>query len=315
MEESINKLFGGLKAPDTVTMNVREDTAGHPMIPRQKPYRFRQEPMSDFLGWLKGASGFDPLLITGPTASGKSSLAEQVAARLNQPAYIVPCHERMEVPDLFGRFVVRDGSMTWVDGPVIAGLKDPAGAWIIMDEFDSMEPGALLGINPVLEGRKFIVPETGEFIDPVANGAKIICTGNTAGMGDQTGEYLATKRQNVATMGRFAVMEMAYPTEEEELDILSLHRPDLPAKIGEHMIKVASLAREQYIAGEMQCVFCTRSLIRWAHLAIYFRKKKGVNYLMHALDRAIGFKYEPVVREALHQFTQRIFGNDAITIN
>ena len=315
MEESINKLFGGLKAPDTVTMNVREDTAGHPMIPRQKPYRFRQEPMSDFLGWLKGASGFDPLLITGPTASGKSSLAEQVAARLNQPAYIVPCHERMEVPDLFGRFVVRDGSMTWVDGPVIAGLKDPAGAWIVMDEFDSMEPGALLGLNPVLEGRKFIVPETGELIDPVAHGAKIVCTGNTAGLGDQTGEYLATKRQNVATMGRFAVMEVGYPTKEEEIEILLLHRPDLPKPLGEGMIKVANLVREQYVAGEMECVFCTRSLVRWAHLALFFRRKKGVNYIMHSLDRAIGFKYDPVIREALHQLAQRKFGNDAIVVN
>ncbi len=314
MKEKISSLFG-IPAPESQTMEVRGDTSSHPFVPRNTQYVFRKEVLSDFLAWIRGAAGEDPLLITGPTGSGKSTVIEQVAARLRQPVYVVPCHERIEASDLYGRFVVREAAMIWADGPILAGLKDPAGAWIVLDEYDTMDPGALVGLNPVFEGRRFIVPETGEIVDPRAAGARLICTGNTAGMGDQGGEYLATKRQNVATMGRFAVMEVGYPTPEEEEKVLAIHRPDLPEIARKGMVEMANLVRQQYEAGEMPVVFCTRSLVRWANLAVFFRRKKGVNYLIHALNRAIGFKYEPVVREALAQITQRVFGQDAMTIS
>jgi len=314
MKEKISSLFG-VPAPESQTVEVREDTSSHPMIPLTKGgYIYRQEVLSDFLGWVKGAAGEDPLLITGPTGSGKSTIVEQVAAKLRQPVYTISCHDRLEATDLYGRFVVRNGAMTWVDGPVIAGLKDKSGAWIVLDEYDTMDPGTLVGLNPVFEGRRFVVPETGEIINPASSGARIICTGNTAGMGDLAGEYLATKRQNVATMGRFAVMEVGYPLPQDEEKVMAAHRPDLPEVVRKGMVEVANLVRQQYEAGEMPVIFCTRSLVRWAYLAMFFRKKKGVNYLIHALNRAIGFKYEPVVREALCQITQRVFGQDAMRI-
>ena len=179
------------------------------MIPRCNPdYVFRRELLSDILAWLKGAAGNDPLYVVGPTGSGKSSVITQIASRLNIPLYVVSCHERLEIPELFGRFVVRNGSMEWVDGPFISGLKDPYGAWILLDEADTLDPGAFVGLNAVNEGRTFIIPETGETIDPLRCGARVIFAGNTAGNGDATGLYQATKRQNLASMGRFMMLEV-----------------------------------------------------------------------------------------------------------
>ena len=125
MKKPITDVFG-IQAPATITVDVR-DNAKHAMIPRFNPdYVFRREILSDILAWMKGAAGTDPLYVVGPTGSGKSSIVTQIASRLNIPLYVVSCHERMEVPELFGRFVVRNGNMEWVDGPFIQGLKDPA---------------------------------------------------------------------------------------------------------------------------------------------------------------------------------------------
>ena len=207
MKKPITDLFG-IQAPATITVEVR-DNAQHPIIPRCNPdYVFRRELLSDILAWLKGAAGNDPLYVVGPTGSGKSSVITQIASRLNIPLYVVSCHERLEIPELFGRFVVRNGSMEWADGPFISGLKDPCGAWILLDEADTLDPGAFVGLNAVNEGRTFIIPETGETIDPLRCGARVIFAGNTAGNGDATGLYQATKRQNLASMGRFMMLEV-----------------------------------------------------------------------------------------------------------
>ena len=107
MKKPITDVFG-IQAPASITVEVR-DNAQHPMIPRCNPdYVFRKELLSDILAWLKGAAGNDPLYVVGPTGSGKSSVITQIASRLNIPLYVVSCHERLEMPELFGRFVVRN---------------------------------------------------------------------------------------------------------------------------------------------------------------------------------------------------------------
>ncbi|BDV41558.1 MULTISPECIES: AAA family ATPase [Geobacteraceae] len=305
MKKSITEVFG-IQAPATITVDVR-DNAIHAMIPRSNPdYVFRREILSDILAWMKGAAGTDPLYLVGPTGSGKSSIITQIAARLGIPLYVVSCHERMEIPELFGRFVVRSGEMEWVDGPFIQGLKDPASAWILLDEADTLDPGTFVGLNALLEGRSIIVPETGETIDPLRFGARIIYAGNTAGNGDTTGLYQSTKRQNLASMGRFMMLEVGYANAAEEDQALGKAVPEVPSPIRQKMIEVANKVRDLFRNGEIEVTFCTRTLIRWAQLATFFKAKPGINPMTYALDRALGFRAEPASRQALHELVQRI---------
>ncbi len=305
MKKPITDLFG-IQAPATITVEVR-DNAQHPMIPRCNPdYVFRRELLSDILAWLKGAAGNDPLYVVGPTGSGKSSVITQIASRLNIPLYVVSCHERLEIPELFGRFVVRNGSMEWVDGPFISGLKDPCGAWILLDEADTLDPGAFVGLNAVNEGRTFIIPETGETIDPLRCGTRVIFAGNTAGNGDATGLYQATKRQNLASMGRFMMLEVGYADPAEENLALEKAVQELPSPIRLKMVEVANKVRELFIGGEIEVTFCTRTLIRWAQLATFYKAKPGINPIVYALDRALGFRAELQSRQALHELVQRL---------
>lgn len=305
MKKPITEVFG-IQAPATITVDVR-DNAKHAMIPHSNPdYVFRREILSDILAWMKGAAGSDPLYLVGPTGSGKSSIITQIAARLGIPLYVVSCHERMEIPELFGRFVVRSGDMEWVDGPFIQGLKDPASAWILLDEADTLDPGTFVGLNALLEGRSIIVPETGETIDPLRFGARIIYAGNTAGNGDTTGLYQSTKRQNLASMGRFMMLEVGYANAAEEDQALGKAVPEVPSPIRQKMIEVANKVRDLFRNGEIEVTFCTRTLIRWAQLATFFKAKPGINPMTYALDRALGFRAEPASRQALHELVQRI---------
>lgn len=306
MHKPISEVFG-IEAPASISIEVRD--AGHPMVPAANPdYMFRKDLLSDILAWMRGASGADPLYLVGPTGSGKSSLITQVAAQLGIPLYVVSCHERMEIPELFGRYVVRSGTMTWEDGPFIRGLKDPAGAWILLDEADTLDPGTFIGLNALLEGRSIIIPETGEVVEPLRHGARIVFAGNTAGNGDASGLYQATKRQNLASMGRFMVLQVGYADPAEESKALEKAVPTIPEPIREKMVALAGEVRKLFVGGQIEVTMCTRSLVRWASLSSFFKAKPGINPLIYALDRALGFRAEEESRQALHELCQRIFG-------
>lgn len=306
MIKKMKEVFG-FAAPDSLTIEVREDTIGHPSVPDAIPYIFRKNLMSIFLGWIMGAAGADPLYIFGPTGSGKTSLAEQVAARIRQPLYVVPCHEGMEPPDLFGSWLVENGNMRWQDGPLLAGLRDPAGAWVLLNEGDSLRSACAIAIHRILEGRPVTIPQTGEVFDPRQYGARILLDGNTAGFGDETGSYGGTNHQNKAFMGRFMMMEAGYPDPEDELKVLRGAVPSIPEEIGKWMIKLANDVRGAFKNGDTEVIFCTRALIRWGQLYCFYLKKQDVKPLYFSLDHAIGLKYPTETRTGLHELVQRVF--------
>jgi cobaltochelatase CobS len=65
--------------------------------------------------WLSAPKG-DGLYITGPTGSGKTSLVEQVAARINWPVQTITGHGRLELNDLLGQWLLlKGGGMQWAD--------------------------------------------------------------------------------------------------------------------------------------------------------------------------------------------------------
>lgn len=306
MKDSVAKVFGLPDVPASIMVDVRDVQSE--MVPKRNDnYFFRKDVLSDLLAWHSGATN-DPLYLTGPTGAGKSSIVTQVAARLNIPLYVVSCHERLELPELFGRYVVKAGEMVWQNGPLIEGLKDPSSPWILLDEVDTLEPGTFTGLNAILEGRSVIIPETGERIDPSKSGAKIICAGNTNGGGDRTGFYQATKQQNLATMGRFMIVEVAYPSQKEEEALLEKTVPQVPELVRQKMVAVANDVRRLFQTGEIEVTLDTRSLIRWANLAFFFRGKPNVNVIQYALDRAVGFRTSETSRNSLHELVQRVFG-------
>ncbi|MEW5976403.1 MAG: AAA family ATPase [Acidobacteriota bacterium] len=281
-----------------------------PFVPKIDPnYVFQKEVLRDVLCWLEEPHG-DGLYLSGPTGCGKSSLICQVAARLNIPVQPVAAHSRLEIVELIGHLTLVNGSMSFADGPITTAMRH--GHLLLIDELDLLEPATAVGLNSIIEGRPLLIPQTGELIVPHED-FRIAVTGNTAGAGDTTGLYQGTLRQNLAFMDRFRLVQVSYPAPDIEQSILSRTAPVIDSGIREKMIAVANEIRRLFIgesndAAAIEITMSTRSLVRWAHLALAF---KGAP-LSYSMDRALTFRAQPETREAVLQIVQRHFGSSSV---
>lgn len=301
----------GIAAPANI--RVQGFTAPHPLTPPLDPlYRFRAALLSDVLRWHRGrvaGEHHDGLWLTGPMGSGKSSVIRQVAARLNLPLIEVNAKARLEVADLIGYRTVLGGDILFQDGPLTQALR--VGAWLLLNEVDLMDPGELAGLNTVLDGGPLVMAENGgEGVHP-APGFGLLCTANSAGHGDRSGLYAGVRRMNGALLDRFWVVDVGYPTVDEEQALLAQQFPSLPAPVREWMVAVAHEVRrlatpEETDAQALDLPFSTRALVRWAYLTLQF--KGAPSPLHHALKRALTARAEPETAEAIHQIVQRITG-------
>lgn len=282
----------------------------HPQIPpRQDGYQFRNALLRDVLAYLHDPGG-DGLFLTGPTGSGKTSLINQIAARLNWPVQSVTCHGRLELQALIGQFVLVNGSTQFVHGPLSVAARD--GHLLILNESDLVDPAELAGLNDILEGQPLVIAENGgEVIRPHPL-FRVFATGNSAGSGDGSGLYQGVLRQNLAFMDRFRVVHVDYPAPEVEQQVVLAAVPSLPAEIARKMLIVAAEVRRlfqgsDHDAPELTVTMSTRTLVRWATLAVTF--KGAPNVFEYALTQALTARAEPEQREAIHRIAADVFGD------
>jgi nitric oxide reductase NorQ protein len=64
-----------------------------------------------------------PLLLKGPTGTGKSRFIEYMAYKLDKKLITIACHEETSSTDLIGRFIIKGAETVWVDGPMTLAVK------------------------------------------------------------------------------------------------------------------------------------------------------------------------------------------------
>lgn len=279
-----------------------------------QPYTPKRD--ADFVppAWLSdiivGLRRQDNIYIFGPTGCGKTAAVKFVASFFNWPVYEVTGHSRLEFPELCGGFHVADGNMVWHDGPLTAAMRN--GGVLLVNEMDLLDPSTAAGLNSILDGSPLFIPELNEYIPRHAE-FRFIATGNSNGMGDDTGMYQGVLRQNGALMSRLFMVEAGYLSREEELSILSAKAPDVPQAIAAKMITFAHEVRDAVAGGSAHALSVTmspRDLIRWGQLikAYEFMRHAGQDVVQYALDRAYTFRAPRAEREAVHELKQRVFG-------
>lgn len=293
-----------LPVPQNTTIEGRDKhTEFVPAITQS--YYFREDLFSDVMAWWKHGNS-EGLFLTGPTGSGKSSVIIEVAGRINYPVQRVIGHSRLELPELCGQWIVVNGNMQYVHGPLATAMKE--GHIFLLDEIDLLDPAVLVGLNMVLEGAPLSIPENGgELIHPVP-GFKFVCTGNSTGTGDMTGYYQGVLAQNMALLDRLWVVKIDYAPEDVELQIL-VKTFNIPKAILKQFVTCATNIRRGHEGG-LGITMSTRVLIRWIMLTSAFRPlaAKGIIPVYYALDRAILFRASLEDRQTVHGIIQRVMG-------
>jgi len=233
-----------------------------PLCPEIEPsYEFQEDHVRRLLLWIGGVAG-RTLLIHGPTGCGKSSLVEQLGARLGKELYRVPCHAKMEFSELTGQMtLLSDGSTKFVYGALPRAMSN--GSVLLLDEINFMPGGVVGALNTVLDGGPLLLSETGELIRPHSD-FRICATGNAIDRGDDSSLYKGTQSMNLALMQRFLALKADYLPVLEEAAMLNRAVSGLPAKVVEALAEVASDVRVAFKNGDIESTVSTRTLVKWA---------------------------------------------------
>ncbi|MEY2117233.1 AAA family ATPase [Rhodanobacter sp. FW106-PBR-R2A-1-13] len=309
------KVFGA-ESPDVqIPAMVREDGAeSEAYIPKiDGTYTFDRNNLSVVNTFLNGAwneGSTEGLQLIGPTGSGKTSLIEQVCARLNVPLISVTAHERMEVPELISSIVAFEGSTMTVDGPLTMAMRN---GWpFVLNESDLVESGTATGLNDIIERGFTVIPSTNEVVR-AAKGFAFITTSNTSGGGDEMGAYVGTKVQNLAFRDRFVKVIVDYMDKDTELTLLERKFPSTPSQALAGFIAVANMVRDSFKAGTgLDVTMSTRTLVRWVRLTAQFAgmERRGHQPIHYAMDLALANGTSEAVSETLHSMIQQHIGVD-----
>lgn len=157
------------------------------------------------------------LLLEGPVGCGKTTLALEVIKKLGRPLYRVDGDARYTEQKLTGWFdpviITQEGftERSFIPGPLIAAMRDPAGGILFINEINRLPEGVQNVLLPAIDERIAIVPRLGEV--KAAAGFCVIATQNPK-------EFVGTSHLSEALVDRFEWIQMDYPSEEDERDII-----------------------------------------------------------------------------------------------
>jgi len=138
---------------------------------------------------------------------------------------------------------------------------------------------------------------------------RLFATANTIGLGDTTGLYTGTQQINQAQMDRWNIVTtLNYLTLEKEMEVVLAKNKNLNNSKGKekvsNMIKVASLTRKGFIAGDISTVMSPRTVLHWAENSEIF-KDIGYAFRVTFLN-----KCDEIEKSTIAEYYQRCFGEE-----
>ena len=257
---------------------------------------------------LAGLHMKDKILMFGPTGSGKTSIWEQIAARLNFNFVRINFDAGITRSDLVGMHVVKGKSMTFEEGILPTGMSLP-GTIICFDEWDTAsEEVSFVLQRPLESNSQLLLLEDNKRIVKLHKENVIVATANTAGMGDDTGLYSGTRQQNYSQINRFSLtIETNYLPEKDEVEILerkfgsASEGKTIDSDILKAMVRLVNAVREAHTRGELSVPLSTRDLINWGEkMRIWGSPQKSAKYCF--VNR-----YPLEDREVVEALIKRIF--------
>jgi len=191
----------------------REPDADIPEIPQPEAQEIphREDGLHRIFGEVFRALESDAInnvLLVGPTGTGKTHLARQVAERMELQFYPVSVGPQTTIGNLVG-FLSPSGQL--IRTPLREAFEN--GGLYLLDELDGGAPGILIGLNAHLAN------EYASFPDGILHrndSFRCIAAANTWGRGDGLRRYVGRNKLDIASLNRFVQIEMSYDEELED---------------------------------------------------------------------------------------------------
>ncbi|MFZ1749984.1 MAG: CbbQ/NirQ/NorQ/GpvN family protein [Saprospiraceae bacterium] len=196
-----------------------------------------------------------PVLIKGPTGTGKSRFVEFMAFELGKEIITVSCHEETSSTDLIGRYIIKGAETLWVDGPLTKAVKD--GCIIYLDEIAEARPDVIVAIHSLTDHRREM------YIDKLNKTVKahedfmLVASFNP-------GYQRGFKELKPSTRQRFVALTFKYPEPKIESDIL-MRETGIEESDAKKLVTIANKVRNLTELGLTETV-STRLLVDAAKL-------------------------------------------------
>ena len=273
-----------------------------------KSYKFDKETT---LAVLSGFAFNKRVLVQGYHGTGKSTHIEQIAARLNWPCIRINLDSHVSRIDLIGKdsIVIKDGKQVteFKEGILPWSIQNPVA--LVFDEYDAGRPDVMFVIQRVLEAEgNFTLLDKNKVIKQ-NKFFRLFATSNSVGLGDTTGLYHGTQQINQGQMDRWNIVTtLNYLGLEKEMEIILSKNKNLNNAKGKekvsNMIKVATLTRKGFMAGDISTVMSPRTVLHWAENSEIF-KDTGYAFRVTFLN-----KCDDVEKNIIAEYYQRCFGED-----
>jgi nitric oxide reductase NorQ protein len=214
-------------------------------------------PVSDEVEVFRTASAAGlPVLLKGPTGCGKTRFVEAMAHESGRELITVAGHEDLSAADLVGRFLLRGGETTWVDGPLTRAVRE--GALCYLDEVVEVHQDTTVVLHPLTDHRRRLPVDRLGISLEAAPGFQLVISYNP-------GYQSVLKDLKDSTRQRFVAIEVDFPPAGIETEIVA-HEAGIDPGTAELLVKVGHAIRSLDAPG-LREVASTRVLILAGMLA------------------------------------------------
>ena len=234
-----------------------------------------------------------PILIEGPTSTGKTSSIEYLARKTGHRFVRINNHEHTDIQEYLGTYVSdpTTGKLVFQDGLLVRALR--RGDWIVLDELNLAPTDVLEALNRLLDdNRELVVPETQEVIRPHPN-FLLFATQNPPGL------YGGRKVLSRALRNRF--LEVYFDDlPQAELETILCQRCRIAPSYAQKIVRVfreLTKRRQSTRVFESKHGFATlRDLFRWAWRDAVGYQQLAENGYMLLAERARRAEDKAVVK-------------------
>ena len=223
------------------------------------------------------------LLLSGPKATGKNVLAENLAAVFGRPLWDVSMYINVDAAALIGTDTLREGQVVFREGPVSRCAR--VGGFGVLDEVTMAKNEALAVLHAALDHRRVIDVPGYERI-PLDEATRFIGTMNYG--------YAGTRELNEALVSRFVVLDMPVISQENLKKLLRRSFPALKESWAEQFALLFRDLRQKCDSGEISAK--TLDL-------------RGLLAALHLMERGLGASqalYLGVINKAFEPFERQL---------